>query len=151
MKTNFLTLAFLAIGATSFVSCSQDDDETIINAQDLPENAQTFITTHFPEADINKIEKNATAESDGSLYEVELSNNFDIDFSAEGDWIDIDGNNSEIPAEIIPANIANYVIENYAGLFITEIDTESTGYEINLSNDLDVHFDLEGNFLKEEQ
>src|SRR5690606_11245183 len=36
MKRKFLTLAFLALGTTAFVSCSDDDDETVINAQELP-------------------------------------------------------------------------------------------------------------------
>ena len=151
MKRKFLTLAFLALGTTAFVSCSDDDDETVINAQELPENAQTFVSTHFPAADYTKIEKKQAAESDGTLYEVELSNNFEIDFTAEGEWVDIDGNNSEVPVEIIPENIAGYVTENYTDLFITGIDKEPTGYEINLSNDLDVYFDQDENFVREEQ
>lgn len=82
---------------------------------------------------------------------MELSNNFEIDFTAEGEWVDIDGNNSEVPVEIIPDNIAGYVTENYTDLFITGIDKEPTGYEINLSNDLDVYFDQDENFVREEQ
>ena len=65
--------------------------------------------------------------------------------------MDIDGNGQEIPQGIVPETISTYVADNYSELFITGIDTEGNGYEIDLSNDLDLHFDTEGNFVKEEK
>lgn len=155
MKRKFITVAFLAFGLSVFTSCSNDDDinsdEKMIDAQELPEEAQNFISTYFPTAEYSKVEKNLTAETDGTLYEVELGNNFEIDFDAEGKWIDIDGNDQELPTGIIPESIANYIAENYFDLFVTGIDTETTGYEIDLSNDLDLIFDSEENFVREDQ
>src|SRR5690606_16130703 len=119
MKRNFLKFALLAITALPMISCSEDDDnsgETIINAQDLPETVQSFIGTHFPAAEYSRIEKNATAESDGSLYEISLNTNFEIDFTAEGAWVDIDGNGQEIPQGIVPETISTYVADNYSEL-----------------------------------
>jgi hypothetical protein len=153
MKRRFFTIAFLALGAFTFVSCSDDDDtnETMIEAQDLPENARNFVSTYFPTAEYSRVEENSAVENDGTLYEVDLSNNFEIDFTAEGDWVDVDGNDQEIPEGIVPQKIAEYVSENYPDVFITGIDTESNGYEVELSNDLDVFFDTEENFVKEEK
>lgn len=153
MKSKFLTLAFLALGLPAFIACSDDDttDETVIEAQELPTKAQDFVSTHFPTSDYSRIEMNTVAENDGSLYEVQLSGNFEIDFTAEGDWVDVDGNGQEIPAAFIPEKIATYITENYADLFISGIDSEPTGYEIDLSNDLDVKFDTEGNFVSEDK
>ena len=153
MKRRFFTIAFLALGAFTFVSCSDDDDtnETMIEAQDLPENALNFVSTYFPTAEYSRVEENSAVENDGTLYEVDLSNNFEIDFTAEGNWVDVDGNDQEMPEGIVAQKIAEYVSENYPDLFITGIDTESNGYEVELSNDLDVFFDTEENFVKEEK
>lgn len=154
MKRRFFTIAFLALGAFTFVSCSDDDDntnETMIEAQDLPENARNFVSTYFPTAEYSRVEENSVIENDGTMYEVDLSNNFEIDFTAEGNWVDVDGNDQEIPGGIVPQKIAEYVSENYPDLSITGIDTESSGYEVELSNDLDVFFDTEENFVKEEK
>lgn len=151
MKRPFFKFAFLFMGL-ALVACSDDDnDDRIIEGQDLPEKVQSFVTTNFPDADYSRIEMNLTAETDGTIYEVDLNNGFEIDFTAEGDWVDIDGNNQEIPEGILPENIASYIAENYTSLFVTEIDTEADALEVNLSNDLDVFFDSEGNFLREEK
>ena len=154
MKSKFFSIAILALGLPVFVSCSTDDDnsdETLIDAQELPEKAQDFVTTYFPEADYSRVERNTVVENDGTLYEVDLTNNYEVDFNAEGDWVDVDGNGQEIPTAFIPETMANYLAENYADLFISGIDSEPTGYEVELSNDLDVKFDLDGNFLSEDK
>ena len=154
MKRNYLKFAVLALGALPLVACSEDDDntdESIITAQELPEAAQSFLSTHFPQAEVSRVEMNTTADNDSSIYEVDLSNNFEIDFTAEGTWVDIDGNDQELPEGIVPANISAYLSQNYPDLLITGIDTEANGYEIDLSSDLDVQFDAEGNFVREEK
>ena len=52
---------------------------------------------------------------------------------------------------ILPENIVDYIAKTYPDVLITGIDTETTGYEVELSNDLDVIFDTEGNFIREDQ
>lgn len=86
------------------------------------------------------VEKNGAAETDGILYE--------INFTSEGEWTEIDGNNQEVPPDIIPENIANYIAENYSDLFVTGIDTEPNGFEVYLLNDIDINFDQEGKFVR---
>ncbi|WKL50535.1 PepSY-like domain-containing protein [Flavobacterium pectinovorum] len=62
--------------------------------------------------------------------------------------MDIDGNHQAIPAELIPEKINTYATANYANLFITSIDKEPTYIEVELSNNLELVFDLQGNFLR---
>lgn len=143
--TGFIALSLLF----STTSCDNDDDrETIINAADLPAQVGTFVTAYFPNATYLTIKKQNRADNDGSIYDVFLTNGFEIDFDAAGNWIDIDGNHQAIPVELIPEKISTYVTDNYPGLFVTSIDNEPSYIDVELSNNLDLIFDKQGNFLR---
>lgn len=143
--TGFIALSLLF----STTSCDSDDDrESIINAADLPKSADTFVTTYFPNATYQTIKKQNRADNDGTVYDVFLTNGFEIDFDANGNWIDIDGNHQAIPVELIPEKINTYVTANYANIFVTAIDNEPTYTEVELSNNIDLIFDLQGNFVR---
>lgn len=151
MKLNFLNTALVAGILFSFTACNNDDDnnnETIIDYSELSENCQSFISTHFPDATVIHVERNNFPDSDGTIYEVRLNNGMEIDFSAECVWTDIDGNHQPIPTAFIPAQILTYVQENYpAPLFIEGIDKEHYGYQVEISNDIDLKFNTEGTFI----
>lgn len=143
--TGFITLSILF----STTSCNNDDDrESIITSADLPTTSDTFVSTYFPNATYLTVKKQNKADNDNSIYDVFLTNGFEIDFDAAGNWIDIDGNHQAIPVELIPEKINTYVTANYANLFITSIDKEHTSIEVELSNNLELVFDLQGNFLQ---
>ena len=152
---NLLATAFFAsIIVILAASCSNDDDNnngntsTIIEFSALPENAKTFLTTHFPNVESRMIKQNAMADDDGSIYDVYLSNGFEIDFDINGNWTDVDGNTQAVPTAIVPEAITTYVTANYAGQTINTIEIERTGYDIELSNGLDLVFDSQGQFIR---
>jgi hypothetical protein len=147
--SGFIALALL-FTTTSCSSDNDDDDnnEYIISADDLPKLATTFVTSYFPSATYKQIKKQNIPDSDGSIYDVLLSNNFEIDFDIDGNWVDIDGNNQAIPVELIPEKINTYVKENYPDQSVTAIDNEKTYIEIDLTNNLELIFDIEGNFIR---
>ena len=144
--TGFIALSLLF----TTTSCDSDDDnnESVINATDLPKLADTFVTTYFPNTTYVHITKQHVADSDGSIYDVKLSNNFEIDFDANGNWIDIDGNHQAVPVELVPGTIQTYVTTNYPNQFVTSIDKETTTVEVELSNNIDLVFDLQRSFLR---
>lgn len=135
----------------SFTACNNDDDnnnEVIINFAELPEASRTLIESNFSGATANRIIKRNAADSDGTLYEVWLSNNFEIDFDANGIWTDIDGNMQQVPNALIPSAILTYTQTNYPKpLFIEGIDKESYGYQVEISNDIDLKFNADGTFI----
>lgn len=47
----------------------------------------------------------------------------------------------------LPQNIMATIQKMYPGVFITDVDWEPYGYEIELSNRMELHFDAKGNFL----
>lgn len=152
MKKMFL----IALAAMSLMSaaCNDDDNngtDAIIEAGELPQAARTFVETHFPGVTYTRVEKQSRPDSDGSIYDVHLSNGFEIDFTAEGAWTDIDGNHQAVPAAIIPAGISQYVAANYASQTVTTIEIENHGYDVELSNDIDLVFNTNGEFVRIER
>lgn len=141
---------FIALSLVfSTTSCDSDDDnESIISAADLPKPADTFVTTYFPNIPYQLVKKQRRADADGSIYDVYLANGFEIDFDANGNWVDIDGHHLEVPAELIPEKISVYVTANYPNQFITSIDKEPNYIEIDLSNNVELIFDSLGNFMR---
>ncbi|MGE6354420.1 PepSY-like domain-containing protein [Flavobacterium sp. NPDC079362] len=151
MKKIILTLVTavsLLFLATACDSGEDGNHDSVISAADLPKSASAFVTTYFPGITYLTVKKHNIPESDGSVYEVKLSNNFEIDFDANGNWIDIDGNNQAIPTDLIPEKIQNYLTANYANQFVTSIDNEKTSIEVELSNNIELVFDLQGNFIR---
>jgi hypothetical protein len=147
--SNGIDLVFTPQG--DFVRIDHDGDnhnEVVINPTDLPQTAKILISTHFPNATIRLAEKQNKPSSDGTVYDVSLSNGFEIDFDVNGNWVEIDGNHQAIPTALIPEKINAYVVANYANLFVTSIDKEKTTIEVELSNDTELVFDTQGNFIK---
>lgn len=143
--SGFIALSLLF----SASSCDSDDDrESIISAADLPKAADTFVTTYFPNTTYQLVKKQRKADSDGSIYDVYLTNGFEIDFDANGNWVDIDGHHLEVPAALIPEKISAYITANYPNQFVTSIDKEPSHIEVDLSNNVELIFDSLGNFMR---
>jgi hypothetical protein len=131
-----LTSAVMAFGASS-------DDKPIAYEQ-LPAAAKTFIKTHFPEAKIalTTVERELLSPN----YEVIFTDGTQIEFLASGEWKNVDCKYTRVPKAIIPATILAFIKQNHPDNFVTEIDKERRGYEINLDNHLDLYFSLSGQF-----
>lgn len=143
MKLHAL-LAVLAItlGATACSSETVTHDAGI-----LPGKARTLISQNFTSA-ISLVEEE---KSMGSVkeYEVTLADGSEISFTADGEWKSIDTpNNRPIPAGLVPTAIAKYVASKHAGAFIVGLEKKKNGYEVELSNGVDMEFDSIGNFVK---
>lgn len=150
MKNNLLKTVVILSLMFGFMSCSNDDDnnnDTLIEFGELPTVTQNFINTHFLDADVLRIELDDTPANGDDYYEVKLSNGFELDFNADGDWTDIDGNGNRVPDAIIPEAILTYTNANHSSNFIDGIEKKSYGYKIELNNDLDLKFDAEGTYI----
>lgn len=173
----YFAIRFLSIGciAASLLSCSGNSDTTQqavqqaavpaqpvqtapaettqVNAQPaaatsqaLPEAITAFVKQYFPNATIVRAQPDQ--EYQGLEYDVYLNDGTEIDFDANNQWDKVECRASAVPAALIPQAIANYVKNNYRGTAIVKIDKDAYGYDIGLSNGLDVEFDHNGNFLR---
>lgn len=127
-----VALMCMIMSATSFAS------DRVITANQLPATAQTFINQTFPGATI------MYAEIDDGKYEVHLNDGTEINFDRKGNWDKVDCKLKAVPAHLIPATIASNVETQFSGTVITKIDKERYGYEIELSNGLDLKFNRQG-------
>ncbi|MDQ6472262.1 PepSY-like domain-containing protein [Flavobacterium sp. LHD-80] len=144
MKTK-LNLAVCIIAGLAF-GFSANAQKTPIAKSALPVNAQTFLKTHFAGQEPTYIiEDKETFYKD---YKVQFANNIEVEFDGKGNWQEVDGNHTAIPVSIIPKSIIAYVRTKFPNTTITKIDKGTWGYEVNLSNGLELEFNSKGNFLR---
>lgn len=134
----------VAIALSGLVVNAQINSKS--NHTDLPAAALSFIKEHFDGQTITNVK--ADTDLTGTEYDVVLSGGTELEFNEKGEWKDIDGNNTAIPATIVPKPIAEYVTQNYAGQEIIQIEKERTGFDVELTNGTDLEFDANGKFLR---
>ena len=116
---------------------------TPINQSELPKAAQTFLSKHFPNAKVRKAEKEQGRR--GMEYEVDLVSGAEIDFRDNGDWKEVkSARGAAVPAAIVPAAITKYVAAHHAGQSIVEISRKRGGYEVELSNGVELKLTEDG-------
>lgn len=120
-------------------------DKYSINRNDLPETAQNFLKEYFPKAKVGmvKTDKHLLKKTD---YDVKLVNGTKIEFNNAGKWTSVDCKTREVPSGIIPKNIRTYVKKNFPDVKIVKIEKTSTKYEVGLSDDVELTFNLLGQF-----
>ncbi len=120
-------------------------DSYVIDRDKLPEEAQQMLEQYFPKAKVSliKIDRHLLKKTD---YDVRLTNGTTIEFSNKGKWKSVDCGKKAVPEELIPKRIRSYVAKNYPDVSIVSIRKTSSGYEIGLSDQLQLKFDLLGSF-----
>lgn len=103
-----------------------------------------YINKHFPGKSIIKYKKEI--DKKGSEYKIYLNNFNKLKFNSNFEVIEIEG--ESIPESVISSKIASYIKSNYPDAIIVEWEKKANKQEVELNNDLELEFDLEGNFLK---
>jgi len=135
-----LSLAMVTIGMFVF---AQDQP---IRFNQLPANGQKFVNAHFGSKNVS-----AVILDDDFIkkdYEVILTNGTKIEFDGSGNWKEVDGKRNAIPTGFAPKAITNYVRKSFPNTAIKKIEKKRFGYEVELTNGLDIDFDSKGNFKR---
>lgn len=140
----FLLLIAIVIGVST---AAMAKDIYGHDASVLPEAARTTIANNCKaEVSVVKIEKDFGRISE---YEVVLTDGTEITFDRNGNWKDVETNKAaSVPAGFIPQAISDFVAKNHQGTNIVGIDKERYGYEVELSNGVDIKFDKNGRFMR---
>lgn len=135
-------LLILVIIATSAVARA---DKYTINREELPQTAREMLDEHFPKAKIGmiKVDRHLLKKTD---YDVRLVNGTKIEFSNAGKWTSVDCRTREVPSGLIPSTIRRYISKNYRDVKVVKIAKKTSGYEIGLSDGVELKFSLLGQF-----
>lgn len=117
------------------------------NPADLPNSAQTILKNNF-KAGVShfKIEKDFGKVKE---YDVVLTDGTEVTFDSHGNWKDIEvRQKGSVPAALVPKTIADYVKQNQKKIKIIGIEKNRSGYEVELSNGVEMKFNSEGQFLR---
>lgn len=124
------------------------DDKPVPVAQ-LPTGMKTFAKKYFPKQSITSAQKDV--ERNGTEYELQLSDGTEIKFDKRGRWEEIDCKTKAVPSSFVPAPIARYVKDKYPGKEVTKVEKDQRGYEVKLSNGLELKFNRKYQFLGAEK
>lgn len=113
-------------------------DDVPIPVDQLPADAKIFVQKNF------QGQKIIYAEKDWNSYECRLDDGTKIEFNKKGNWKKVDRKFTAVPAALIPDAIQQYVNTNFPNCSIIKIDKERYGYDIELSNDIDLKFNYQG-------
>ncbi len=115
------------------------DNDKPIQVSQLPDEAQTFISTYFKGLKV-ALAKQET-EVFNKNYDVVFTNGDKVEFDKSGKWTEVQCRQSGVPLQIVPAEIQKYVETHYPDATIVGIEREKKEYEIKLSNRLEITFD----------
>lgn len=143
MKKILVSL-LLAISSVSSAMAIPFDKYTI-SREELPQAARDMLDEYFPKAKIGmiKIDKHLLKKTD---YDVRLINGTTIEFNNKGKWTSVSCKNSEVPDGLVLKTIRNHITKNYSGVKIVSIFKKTSGYEIGLSDNITLTYDLLGKF-----
>ncbi len=137
-------LAATAIVAVSTAASAKDvytHDVTM-----LPVAAQITIADNFTSGvSMIKIDKDFGHISD---YEVTMSDGTEISFDRNGVWDNVDAKKQgTVPPALVPEIISDYIKANQSGQSVVSIDRDRSGYEVELSNGVEIKFSRQGKFM----
>lgn len=140
----FLSILTVVLG-TTLSACAGDVVTRDINK--LPENARKSLNANFPQAKISyiKIDKELLKKD---TFEAILTDGTKVEFDGEGNWKEVDCGHNAVPEAYIPTQIRTYLKANFPQQKVTTIERERRKYKVELDNELDAEFDLQGNFLR---
>lgn len=141
-KTIFIGLCILGLGLTPIVAKA----DKVITEGELPKGAQAFASKYFAGKQTSLI------KLDGDLlrksYEVLYSDGTKVEYDSAGEWKEVSVRGGSVPAGIVPAQIATALQTRFAQQSITKIERTRRGYEVELSNGLEVSLDKKGRIKK---
>lgn len=140
-------ILFALIAILGIAVCTQARDTYAHDASVLPKAAQTTIADNFKaKVSVVKIDKDFGRVSD---YGAILTDGTEISFDRDGNWENVEVSNSKsVPSAFVPKAIQDYVSKNQKGTRIVGIDKERNGFDVELSNGVEMKFDKAGNFQR---
>ena len=147
MRRITLNLLSLVLWAVLLVPAALATESHPITMNDLPKVAHQFLSMHFAGAEIISMQQDDDDTFDRE-YRITLDNGVQIEFNRHGQWESVRCCTGAVPDAIVPRQILEFVVEQYPGSHITEIEREKDGYEARLESGCALEFDTRLMFRK---
>lgn len=131
------TMLIFACVITLVTSACADNYQPITRDQ-LPQKAQTFLSTFFSESKASLMRKDFDVT--GISYDVIFTDGCKVEFDSKGNWTEVDCINHPIPEGIVPAAIENVVKTQYPNAHVVQIEIDRREYDVKLSNRVELTF-----------
>lgn len=119
-----------------------------VNTSQLPQAARDFISTNLPSESYLYVAQ-LNIPFYGVIYNAYLTNGYKVKFDKDGVLKEVDRDDKAIPASvlsaILPQNAVTYLNTKFPSIGVESVEIKSDKYEVELLNDLDLEFDLQGN------
>lgn len=144
MLKKFLLAIVAIIGFSVSAAAS---DTYAHDASVLPKAAQTTLKNNFKaKVSVVKIDKDLGHISE---YEVVLTDGTEIEFDRSGNWKSVEVSASKsVPSAFVPNAITASIKKLQPGQKVIGIEKKRNGYNVDLSNGVEMKFDLQGKFIK---
>ena len=77
---------------------------------------------------------------DWNDYKIVYETGEEIEFDKQGNWKQFDCRTSQVPAALIPEKIKAHINATFPGTVIIDLDRDRRGYEVRLSNGMEVEY-----------
>lgn len=121
----------------TFVAANADNYQPITRSQ-LPQNAQTFLSSYFPSAKISLTRKEIDLTE--LSYDVIFADGSKVEFDRKGNWTEVDCLNHPLPTGIVPQDIEQIIKTQYPDAKAIKIERDRREIEVKLSNRVELTF-----------
>ena len=126
----------------SVLSCSLFAD-WVVDPATLPAKAKSFISANFADAQIFKVKR------DDGRFDVKLSNGVEIDFTPDGEWLQIESSYNAIPMGVLPNAIVSSIKKTYPEATVIEVKKRYGNYKIKLNNFMELYMSSNGQIVNQ--
>lgn len=114
------------------------DNYQPISQTQLPEKAQTFLATYFPEAKISLARKEIDVME--LTYDVIFTDGCKVEFDRKGNWTEVDCLTHPLPSGIVPEAISKFIRAQYPDAQVTKIERDHRETDVKLTNRVELTF-----------
>ena len=137
-------ISLILVAISLFVFSNANAQKKYLAVSETPGQIISYINAHFPKSEIISVKKDKEVLK--TEYKVKLNTMVELEFDGNFSIKKI-GSKSALPQSVAPEKIVAYIHKNYPNNKILEWKKEKKGQKIELDNDIDVVFDLNGKFL----
>ena len=123
----------------ALISVAANADDKPVDFQQLPSSAKTFIKSEFPLESISFITKDSDLLD--TTYDVHFASGLKIEFGSNGEWKEISRTSSPVEIRFVPKQIVSTVSSRWPGAEFKKIERYRHGYEVELTNRMELKFD----------